>query len=380
MITSINPTIIKWARKRMGYTVDEIATKMNVPSAKVEQWESGGLGISYTNLESLAYNHYKIPIAVFFFPNPPNIEDPINRFRRFPDHELDRLSPDSHNKILTAQAYQESLIELLSEEKELKRIWDLINVDSTNVALNAGEIRKIIGVSIDEQYSFGTNSEALKKWRHSIENCGVFSFKDSFKDKYISGFCLLHNEFPVIMLNNSNSFSRQIFTLIHELGHILLNVNGLTDVDESYLELLSDNDKSIEIACNQFTSEFLVPSDLFSEDIQYFEESGENSIEIIAQKYSVSREVILRKLLDNGKISQAYYSRMATKWNQDYIRTSRDHDGGNYYLTKLSYLGEGFSRMAFENYHQGVISKTQLADTLRVRAVNLDNIQSYLNR
>ena len=45
-------------------------------------------------------------------------------------------------------------------------------------------------------------------------------FKDSFKADDVSGLCLCDEEYPVILLNNKMSFTRQIFTVFHEIYHL----------------------------------------------------------------------------------------------------------------------------------------------------------------
>jgi Zn-dependent peptidase ImmA (M78 family)/transcriptional regulator with XRE-family HTH domain len=378
MITAINPQILIWARERCRFSVEDIARSLGRDSDSIRQWESGEAFPSYTTLETLAYGYYKIPLAVFFFPEPPDIDDPAAKFRRLPDYELERLSSDTRQKILIAQAYQESLKELLQKPVASHLIWHEIKISIPSIPETASIVRNYLGMSLEQQFSFRKGDEAFKAWRNAIEQCGIYTFKDSFTDRFVSGFCLYHDEFPVIMVNNSNSFSRQIFTLLHELGHILLGVNGITDVDEDYFNFMNNGDRSLEIACNRFAAEVLVPSSSFLKDIAAFEAAGQEIISELAKKYSVSREVILRRLLDFGAIDQAYYTSKAVEWNNDYLRQSRGTAGGNWYLTKLSYLGEGFTRLAFENYRQGRISKPELAEHLNVKARNLERFESHI--
>src|SRR5208282_6291742 len=135
------------------------------------------------------------------------------------------------------------------------------------------------------------------------ETAGIFTFKDSLEDRFISGFCLLHDQFPVIMVNNSNALSRQMFTIAHELGHILFGVHGITDIDEAYFDLMDQADRELEIKCNEFAAELLVPDEEFKKDIVSFRATGPEIIPQIAQKYSVSREVILRRLLEHKLVT-----------------------------------------------------------------------------
>ena len=380
MITAINPAIIQWARERSGLSIDDLARMMRREPEELLKWEKGESAPSYTALEELAYRHFKIPLAVFFFPYPPDVDDPKGNFRRLPEYELERFSPDTIQKIRIAQAYQDSLEEFFMELPLERSIHIDLNPRKYSIETLASEIRKYIGISLTKQFDFRSNDQAFKAWRHSLEETGVFTFKDSFKDQFLSGFCLIHDQYPVIMVNNSNSFTRQIFTLMHELGHILYGVNGVTKIDESYLEYLDKNDQKIEIQCNRFAAEVLVPAKTFQSDISLYERDGKQAISELANKYSVSREVILRRLLDFNIIDNDYYADQSEEWNKDYLRSKKEASGGNWYLTKIAYIGEGFAQTAFHSYRQGRFDKSTLSTHLNVKAKNLKKFESYLWR
>ena len=69
-VNGINPDILKWARERSGYTVETIANALSKQISIVNDWESGERALTYVQLETLA-DKYKRPIAIFFFPEPP---------------------------------------------------------------------------------------------------------------------------------------------------------------------------------------------------------------------------------------------------------------------------------------------------------------------
>ena len=376
MTTCANRSIITWARERNGFTIEELAQAMKIDPEEIRMWESGRKFPSYTVLENLAYRYFKIPLAVFFFPEPPDIGDTIGKFRRLPDYELERLSPDTIRIMRSSEGFQDSLGELFGSEETRREIFHDLNAEGISAVELANRAREYLGVSIEQQLSFGGTETAFKAWRHSIENAGIFTFKYSFEDRFISGFCLLHTQFPIIVVNNSNSFSRQIFTLMHEVGHILHNIHGVTDVEGRYIEYMAEEEKSVEIDCNRFAAELLVPSEVFRNDIP--SSFDPEIVPVLANKYSVSREVILRKLLEHGLVSEDYYSEKANEWNRDYLRSYRKEKGGNWYLTQLSYLGQGYTRLAFEGYYRGRLSKEELARHLNINAKNIDKLESYI--
>ena len=379
MTAYINPAIITWARERTSLTIEDLAYAMKKDPAEIRMWESGDKVPSYASLEELAYQRLKIPLAVFFFPEKPNVPDPVNKFRRLPDTEFARLSPDTLHIMRIAQGYQDSLEQLIGPASSRRKIFRDLTPKGKSPQQLASDTRKYLGITLEQQFGFVGLEAAFKAWRFAVESAGVFTFKDTLKDRFISGFCLLHEYFPIIVVNNSNAFSRQVFTLAHELGHILFGVDGITDADETYIEQMDDPEKALEIKCNQYAAELLVPAVSFQQEMLAFNNQGLDIVPQLADKYSVSREVILRRLLDCDAITKEYYTTKTTEWNADY---SRPHGkgGGNWYLTRLSYLGEGFTNLAFDNFQQGRLTKSELARHLNVNARNIDKLQSYLER
>ncbi|MHB8104226.1 MAG: ImmA/IrrE family metallo-endopeptidase [Dehalococcoidales bacterium] len=377
MTSSVNREIISWARIRSGYTFESLAAELKLDPTEIKMWESGERFPSYLMLEKLAYKYFNIPLALFFFPEPPDIEDTKHKFRRLPEYELSRLSPDTIKIMRFSEGFQESLLELIPPETIKRRIFNDIHIENEDIIHIARRIREYLGITVEQQFKFSGIEAAFKAWRHVLENSGIFTFKNSFKDRFISGFCLLHPQFPIIVINNSNSFSRQIFTLMHELGHIILKVNGITDIEDRYIEYMDEKEKSLEINCNKLASEILVPSDVFKNDIPL--KFDLEIVPILAEKYSVSREVILRKFLDNDIISQEYYSSKSFEWNSDFLR-GKERKGGDWYLTQLSYLGEGFTRLAFQYYHSGLLSIEQLGQHLNINSKNLGRLEAYMVR
>lgn len=375
MNNTINPEIIKWARERSGYSIEDLAFKLKKDPKELYQWESGDRVPTYTCVEKLAYKYFKIPLAVFFFPSPPIIEDPINKFRRLPQYELARFSSDTLQIIRLMQGYQDSLIELIKPNEIGKQIFKDLKKDIPEKL--AQNVRVYIGITIEKQYKFKSPEEAFKAWRRSLEESGIYTFKDSFKDRFISGFCLLDEIFPVICINNSNSFTRQIFTLAHELGHILYEKNGITDIDETYISYMNIYDKNIESKCNRFATEYLVPKQYFLKEIDSLNSTKPDLIPKIAEKFSVSREVILRKFLDHGFVDMTYYQKKSKEWNEDYLRNYKDKGGGDYYNTLLSYLGENFTQLAFSKYYSGDLSKIELATHLNMNSKNIEKLEQY---
>ena len=380
IVTGVNPGVLKWARESSGHSLEDIASAFKKDAKVIEDWESGANAPTYVQLEKLAYQLYKRPIAIFFFPAPPEESDPKQSFRTLPEFELENLSSDTRFALRQGKAMQLALMELNDAKNPAEhKLFDDIQVSTrTEVRELAYEVRKYLGISLDDQRDWKNTSDAISNWRNAVESKGIFVFKRSFKQRDISGFCLVDNEFPVIYLNNSTAITRQVFTLFHELSHILLQTNGITKQDDHYIYALTGEAKEIEVFCNHLAAEILVPSRDFEQWLSIVSWDDETVGELAA-KYKVSREVILRKLLDRDLIDREYYQERAKQWIDDFEK-GKGNGGGKYYATQATYLGDRFLSLAFGRYYQGRCTIEQLADYLNLRVQSVAGLEQFVLR
>ena len=218
---------------------------------------------------------------------------------------------------------------------------------------------------MDKQRSWPNAEYAFNSYRALLEQHGVAVFKDAFHFNEYSGFCLYDDEFPLIYVNNS-ARTRQIFTLFHELAHLLFQTSGLDSSSANGVATVGTTHGSIEHLCNEFAVSFLLPRDEFEplmEDGPYTRERAGT----LANQFKVSRELIYREFLDRGLITNDEYVSAAQYWSSQRSATS----GGNYYRTKLSYLGINYTGLAFRRYNEHKISVTELSDYLDIKERNL---------
>lgn len=385
-LTGVNPKIIQWARERARYSLESVAVKFKKDVSVIEKWESGEDFPTYSQLEKLA-EIYKRPLALFFFPEPPLEAEEKQEFRTLPDFEIENLAADTIYALRQAKAMQLSLQEINNGiNPSTKKIFQDIAVSSSDdLRRLAEQIRNYLNITLEEQLTWNDQETALKKWRSAVEEAGIFIFKRSFKQREISGFCLIDIEFPIIYLNNSTEKSRQIFTIFHELAHILLQTNGITKSDDRYINSLQGANKSIEIFCNKFAAEFLLPNHVFSEIIRETVVNVNDNDKIISKissDYKVSREVVLRKLLDNNLISQKEYTLKVNEWYSEQVGKSQDKNkksGGNPYANQATYLGENYLKLVFNKYYQGQYDIERVADYLNIKKVaTVEKLEQYL--
>ena len=383
----VNPDVLRWARVSLRLSQEEVARRMKKKVSDIAAWERGEASPTYIQLEDLAYEIYRRPIAIFFFPDVPDEEAVEQSFRTLPEQELQRIPPRIRYLLRRAKVFQLNLAELFDGVNPASRqiLRDLDFAPSVAVTEMAEQVRTYLGIDLAQQQSWDDADDALKRWRTVLEDQGVFVFKDSFNtggkkredtgESVFSGFCLYDKDFPVIYVNNNKAKNRQIFTLFHELAHLLMHTGGVDIRQDDYIEYLTGDDRRIEVLCNQFAAEFLVPSEDFRERLAGIP-INDRAIADFATLYGVSRETILRRLLDWGQVSQQDYDEKTRQWRSE--RKENSGSGGNFYRNIGTYLGEKYIEAVFSNYHKGRVSLEQAADYLDVRARNVPGMEEWL--
>lgn len=376
----VNPAILRWAREGTGLSFEDVAGKLKLKSINadtISSWESGEGSPSYAQLEKLAYEVYKRPLALFFFPEPPKEETPKQAFRTLPEQEIQRMSSRIRYLVRQAKAMQINLDELYDGVNPAQNqiVRDLKYLPNASISEMVADVRKYLNVPLADQLQWENADAAFKAWRKAFENCGIFVFKEAFKDNTFSGFCLYHERFPIIYVNNSQADTRQIFTLFHELAHLLLGTGGVDAPLEDYVNYLRGDDKWIEVSCNRFAGKFLVPDDDFYPLMRTYSVS-DASVQELAQRYCVSREVILRKLLEKNLVDEKTYREKVKLWKKE--TSGAKGGGGNYYRTKRTYLGVRYLDLVFSRLYQRRITVEQVAEYLDVKVKNVPGMEGML--
>ena len=367
----INSKVLEWARQRAGLSLDQLEAKF----PKFPRWELGEEQPSYAQLEQLAAKLH-LPIVAFFFPDLPQVPPIRESFRTLPDLDFDMIPPQVRQMLNKAKALQLNLAELTGGQNHSAKfiIRDLKVSDEATAEAMAEQVRTYIGVSLKEQASWPDADYALKEWRKAIYNIGVFVFKDAFHSESYCGFSLYDKKLPVIYVNNSMAKTRQIFTLFHELAHIVFRTSGIDTAADQDFASLDARSKRIEVLCNRFASSFLVPEQAFAAEMRGVSPSPQMA-ERLARLFNVSREVIYRRYLDRSWIGQAEYLRAKDDWNNQ--KSGGGGSGGNHYYTKLAYLGREYVGLVLSQYQQNRIDDAQLASYLDTKPRNLASLEEY---
>jgi Zn-dependent peptidase ImmA (M78 family) len=375
---SVEPTILIWARESIGLSVDEVVKKIRgITINTIKGWETVGSTVkpTFAQIEKLS-KIYKRPLSAFLLPAPPK-EPPFPKdFRTLPSEEKQLLKPKTHLAVRRARRFQYSAIELIKElGEESKKISIRANL-SDDPEILAEEVRMQFGIKGFPSRVSLTKETALDEWIKILENNGILVFQISITmNKEIRGFSLIDENAPAIVLQRSDETSAKIFTLFHELAHLLLREGGICDLEES--------DISHEKFCNHFAGAFLVPkNELLGHSVVQahprMEEWPDNLLKKLAWYFKVSPEVILRRLLTLGRTSKKYYLKKHKEWKSKYKKPFGRKDEKTEIKVCLQERGKKYTSMVFDAYERRKIDEMRTADYLGVTSDKIPKVKEAI--
>jgi Zn-dependent peptidase ImmA (M78 family) len=248
----------------------------------------------------------------------------------------------------------------------------------------AARARGLLGVPLELQFSWRDRQryKPLNGWKNALESVGalVFHFTD-VEPTEVRAFALAANPYPVISLNGADSPNGRIFSLAHELGHLLLGEGVACDLED--FTRLEAPPVAAETFCNRFAGSFLVPAASLLERPEVDTAGPETEwstedLDAIGLDYGVSREVVLRRLLTLEKTSLLHYQNTR---NELLTLPFAAHDATgrpSYVQMVVRNLGKHYARLVIDAYRVDRISGADVVDFLGVKLKHLPRIEERL--
>ncbi len=387
---TINPALLIWARTTAGYELSGAAEALDINREKLEAWEEGEDQPSIPQLRKLA-ELYKRPLAVLYLPEPPQAFQPMQDFRRLPDVGPRRFSPGLTLDIRSAQQRRLLALEMLEEVGEKPPVFELrtsLNEDVENVAR---QIRDRFKITYQLQVRWREPRIAFHAWRDKIEQFGVLVFQaNRVEPDEASGFAYWAETLPVIVVNRKDVFARRVFSLIHELVHLMLHQSGVSDLDVDAAR--PAHDEIVEIFCNAVAAAAFMPKDIFLAESAVVErgpgrhEWTDNVIQSLAATFGVSRESIVRRLLTVGRTTEAFYASKRAQYRDEFrAQKEREKDQNadknmarNIPRETVGDLGRPFVRLVLENFRQDRLTLSDVSGYLGVKVRHVPNIERQI--
>ncbi len=376
----VTPAVLVWARESLDLPRAEAARKLKVKEERLAAWEAGTQRPTVNQLRKIA-DTYKRPLAVFFLSKVPrDFEVALQDFRRLPGHMPPATSMSLRLEIRKAVERREVALELAKVlDVELPELTLTCTAAEKPEAV-ASRIRAALGVSLDQQHAWRNEYEALNGWRRAVERLGVLVFHaDRVALKEARGFSIDERPLPALVLSAKDVPVARIFTLFHELTHLLLRQGGLCDLHEAETH---GRRADVEVFCNHVAGAVAAPEAALRAEAVVAAQAGarawpSQAIEDLARRYWLSREAIVRRLTIIGAASNAEYER-----HRAALAVPGKRPGGFISPDKRSLrnLGFFFTRLAVGAYREEVITGSDLADHLGLKLKHLPKIEEALTR
>lgn len=321
---------------------------------------------------------YKRTIATLLLSNPP-VEKPFPHDRRTVDsQDLNVLHEKTVMAVRKARALAQSYIELRQEMVvEIPKLTFFASIKE-NPKEQATKLRKLL--NLDEIRELNNPNQILEAYIEKVESLGIAIFQLSLTQDRLRGFSIIDEVIPVIGIKRgAETPTGKIFTLFHELGHIILNEGGLCDLSEN-------TNIEIEKWCNAFSAEVLIPTPelLQMQTVVEHSHRGEKTwakmdLVILGSHFHVGPLAILRSLLENNLTTPDFYKEKHKAWNKPSFGRAKKPEGRNIAKETIKEKGRTFISLAFSAYDQNRIDLKDLSDFLGIKLSYIPRTRQLLN-
>lgn len=374
---AVNTDMLRWARERAACEPQTIARRF----PKLAEWEEGVALPTLRQLEDFARAMH-VPFGYLLLPAPPEESLPIQDFRTFADRDVSRPSPNLLDMIYTCQERQDWYREFaqVTRRPELAFVGSATTNTSPEQAAKA--ITSTLGFDLEARRNCHTWTEALQLFVQKADCAGVLVMvsgvvlsnnRRRLNPEEFRGFALADRLAPLVFINGADTKAAQIFTLAHELAHLWLGASAISDA----CPVQVDDWRPEEIWSNQVAAELLAPLDVVRSELRDGE-ALEETLSRLAKYFKVSTLVILRRLLDAGRLDRAAFDRAYQRELQRLHEIDRGSTGGgDFYRTTLSRVGRRFTSALVESTLEG---QTLYRDAFRMLGITKTKTFNELGR
>jgi Zn-dependent peptidase ImmA (M78 family) len=373
----INNLVLIWARESLAITRNQVYEKTGISYKRIVQLEDGEKRPTLNELKEFS-KVYKRTIATLLLSEPPE-EKPLPTDRRTIDSkDIESFHEKTIMAVRKARALANSFLELRQELGIIIPKFSFsasINDSPQSIAI---KIRKLL--NLDEIREITNINYALEAYIEKVELFGITVFQLSLTQDKLRGFSIVDDIIPIIGIKRGGEApTSKIFTLFHELGHILLNEAGLCD-------LMEMTNIEIEKWCNAFAAEVLIPSSMLLQMETVIEQKkrgeklwSKNDLITLGIYFHVGPLAILRSLLENKLTTANFYKEKHQAWNRPQFGRAKHPEGRNIAKETIKEKGRTYISLAFSAFDQNRIDLKDLSDFLGVRLSYISKTRQLLN-
>lgn len=372
MQIEIKPQLLDWAIERSMKDIEELLKKF----PNLIDWKNQTKNPTLKQLENFAKATFT-PVGLLFLQKPPNEILPINDFRTFTDNRFGRPSANLLDTIYTAQQRQEWYKTYARQQG-----FDTLSIIGK---YNISDNPKTIAQELSQIFSFHNHysswQQALSGRIELIEKQGILVMSSgvavgnthrALDLNEFRGFTLSDEYASIIFINAKDSIAARSFTLMHELAHIAIAQDGVSNTNG-----YNKNSNAIEKWCDQVAAEILVPSEEFKQEYQHNINNLDENLQRFAKHFKVSTLVILGRIYDLNYINTDSFWQLFQVEKAKLIKILSEQPkktGGDYYKSKPASVSKLFIKTITANTLEG---KTLYREAMQL--LNIKNIKTFKN-
>ena len=371
----INCKMLKWARERTPIKIEDIPIRVKeLSSEQIENWENGIEYPSINQAKKLC-NLYDIPFAALYLSDFPNDDKPQYIDRRTYKDGLDTdISYELWKEINRLKSCRECAKELLDIDG-YENIIEKITKDLSEKSISS-KVREIFDIKTPFKNKSAYNNNAFNFFRSKIEAKGIMVLQiESISIKEIRGLSLNYDILPIIAVNRSDSDRAKVFTLFHEMAHLIRRTSNLCLIDFNERE---DDEEKI---CNSLAADILIPENEIDSVLNGKNLEDDKEITGLSDRYAVSKFVIIKRLYDLNRINFELYRNKYEKYlnNFNEIKERKKSEGKNIVVTQdkklISSSGKLYPKIILDAYYEGKISFGEVCNTLNINSRYIENVE-----
>ena len=287
----------------------KIAEVIGVTHPTVGSYLKGDQIIDSQKLDILA-KYFNVPFDYFFVSE----HKKLNLLFRA-DKPSDNIEDFDFQEIYNRFEDYISIVDL----KKMKYIPQMYNLDIQKNKLTKDDKKNIEEVANEVRKQFNIEEVIPSNYYEIVEREGINVISLPHSNENFFGASSYSSDYGSFIFVNSNkniTEERQIFSLFHELGHLLFNRNEYKQYD--YDPLYKSNRNIDEKIANQFAGYFLLPRDLVDD---YIEQRNKNvNLNDMKKNFKVSIQTLYMFLHEYGYINKTQYSEFWKKLHNDGLK------------------------------------------------------------
>ncbi len=381
----VKAAMLRWARERAGLSLGDVRQRVKQAWAEeLADWEAGRGGPTFEQARTLS-SLLRAPLGYLFLDEPPEEDIGLPDLRTI-GNERRPMSIDLRDAIMEAQRKQAWLREH-RQEHGTSRV-DLVGSakasdDARTVAARLGHALRL--TTEDRSKSKGWE-DYLRFLVDRAEDAGVLVMRTgavgsntrrSLDVEEFRGFALVDELAPLVFVNTQDVLPAQVFTLVHELAHLAIAVEGVSNAPVAKKHDLRL--RAEEELCNRAAAELLLPEAEFSAAWDEGAKLATNAQEL-ARRFKVSRLVVARRAFDAGLVTARAYWPFVRRQLEDAQakkQEQRESKGGPSFFTMVKVKnGKLFTATVVRAVRAGELLYRDAARLLGIKPAHVDRLEA----